>query len=547
MIIFGPILYQPGWGGFESLKITLLLIISAGLLIAFLNKSSTKLTIRRPKSSLVLLFLILYIVASNVWVSAPNLAWLGSEIAHLGIITWLGWFILAFIALNSSFTKTGKQLLLMAAIISLVGLIITVVGQWLNLSSLNWYSFDDPSRGRGLIGSIGASNLLGSTLAIWLIILQSNWQFIANSTVKRMVTVLLITGALIIVVSKSITGIAVLVLAELLILTQTKSKIIGFKNWFTLAIIAALLPFIVLLINRPLQNQNILPSVQDRAAIWQAGLTGFKDNYLLGVGVGQYQFVYDQYFPNNRSNTLVVTEENPHSLVVAWLVEWGLIGTLLWVLFIYLVWRESDFTKAGAGWLTILLVVQFNYLIATWLIATLLLFLLTSSPIPELKKELILNKVWLAACYILGSVWLAVTILAGNSYFQAAWRDSRAGDTTATLNFTKASYEYGRAVGFPLAASFTRLQFAENYTNLAIQNDNFSDYEPVRKNIEAVFSGAPTARNLNIAIAITSVWSENNSVSAQKQLLEIGRFFLKNYGQHPRYQLLVQELKKAGF
>lgn len=60
----------------------------------------------------------------------------------------------------------------------------------------------------------------------------------------------------------------------------------------------------------------------DRVAIWKATLQMIKENPLLGIGTGSFDYVYE---------VKDVTYRYPHNIVLEVMVEQGILGTLIWV------------------------------------------------------------------------------------------------------------------------------------------------------------------------------------------------------------------------
>ncbi|MDO8471848.1 MAG: O-antigen ligase family protein, partial [bacterium] len=546
--VFVPILYLPGLGGFEALKIGLLLLASGLLLVLYLDQSyrQGELVLLRPKTSLVIVGLLIYIVGRSFFTIAPNLTWLGSETSHLGAITWLGWLILLLVAANTKISAKGRLLLTMASTIALVGLLLSVLGQITHLSAVEWLSFDDPSRDRTLLGSIGSSSLLGVVLALYMVVI-----FVSGANIppkwQPFIKILLIITGVTVIATKSLTGIIVIILVPLMWSNSLRHHLKTSYYWL-LFLLILILPLLSPFITQPLTATGWLPSLTDRLQLWQAGLQAVPEHPWFGRGISLYQFDYDQHFPNNRANQQVVTEENPHSIIIGWLVEWGLIGTLFWGTMIYFWFRESRFTKqAAVVWLTIFVVIQLHYVIAASLLIILVSTFLTTDSTAQTTRSLKM-KGWLSIILFgIATVWLCLTIITTYSYWQSAYRNNRVGDTTQTLDFAHATQQYRLALTQPLPLAFTQLQFAESYTNEAIKNNSFTDFSPVGEALQQAIKGAPTARHINISLAILNEWSRHGFIEANKLMQEQARLFIGSYAAHPRYSALVAKLRQAGY
>lgn len=548
LTVFVPILYLPGLGGFEALKIGLLLLASGLLLLIHLDKGHQRdeLVLLRPRTSLAIATLLIYTVGRSFFTVAPNLTWLGSETSHLGAITWLGWLILLLIAANTKTTDHNRKLLTMASAIALFGLLLSVLGQMTHLSSIDWFSFDDPGRNRTLLGSIGSSSLLGVVLALYMVVILTagsnvpkNWQ--------RPIKVLLILGGITVVATKSLTGIGVIVLI-LTLWYLTQKHPLNKLLWQLLFVLVLLLPLLGTLIIKPLTASGLVPSLTDRLVLWQAGLKGVPDHPWFGQGVSLYQIDYDRYYPDNRPNTQVVTEENPHSIAVSWLVEWGIVGTLLWLTVIYCWYRESRFTRQAALlWLTVLVVSQLHFVIAANLLVILISTLLTTRPRHNHERTLAIRPSYWFILFTLAVVWFGIATLTGYSYWLTAYRNNRAGDVTQTLNFADSIHQYQLSLAQPLPLAFTQLQFAESYTNGAIQNNSFTDFTPVQTALQQAIKGSPTARHYSISLVILNEWSRQGFVEAQKMMQQQAALFISSEGQHPRYRGLIENLRQAGY
>ena len=106
------------------------------------------------------------------------------------------------------------------------------------------------------------------------------------------------------------------------------------------------------MIARTAELAEVASKGSDRFDIWRVGAEMFKDHPVKGVGVSQFSRNYNRY----RYRTYGVKDDlfpgrDPHSVYVTTLVEHGIVGFIIFLGFLYSVWREEKLPPKSRPWL----------------------------------------------------------------------------------------------------------------------------------------------------------------------------------------------------
>lgn len=544
LVLFAPILYLPGIGGFEAPKIALLIMVSASLLWNWLRQE--KLVVRRPKSSLAVLITIGYLIIRNIWVTAPGYAWLGTENSHFGVIAWAAWLIILLVTVNWQPTLTQKKQLQVALLLSLIGMLLVIALQKTGIEGINWYNYDDPERGRNLIGSIGGSGHLGIFLLLIGLGTLPLLKSIKKQSLKYVFVTILIITATTILLTKSLSAIFGLLLALVLgivIWKKLPSKFI----FIGLLVIATLLPLALSTNAGSRFAVKIAPSLADRTYIWQSANQGLRDPSLLlfGSGTEQFQTVYDKNYPPERSEARALTEEHAHSLIYELLIEWGLVGLLIVVTAGYLLYIESTVSEKWylAALIVWLFIAQVNIItLVFWpiLLVYLILGLRHHGDTLTIQYH---NKWQQYSVFSIAVFWILIASITTNSLIAFARNQDSASKSSADLDFARSINIYQRITSQPISNPFAKLQLAEAETNDALKNNDAStNAKAVITHISQLYKEAPTAKNSAIALKILQRWSETNK-EAYDLYRVIGINFLREWPDNPQYKNIVKSLR----
>lgn len=326
---FVSLFWLAGPGGFETIKLFLLGVCLFGALLIIARDG---LSICRPRLSWLIISWILYLGLRAATAPGPATAWLGTLTNPIGVIGW--WIVagLALIIINHPWSNEDlaglRRSLIWFAWLLVLG---TALQHWTSFG-VDWTTFDDPTRGRVLFGTIGSPAQLGVVAALLFGLLLD----------RPPVPTLMALSALTIL-SGSSTGLAILLIS--LTIRVIPERLRSLTRW----LIGLGLALLCLLAAYGAINVDRWPSLASRADIWQAGLSATGDYPLWGWGPNHFDLAYDNHFPADQVSARSATEERAHNLPLEVLVETGLVG-LIWLgLILYLLGRRSQ--SAAFTWL----------------------------------------------------------------------------------------------------------------------------------------------------------------------------------------------------
>lgn len=515
-----PVLYMPGSGGFEAPKSAFLLMV--GGIVLFGARVRTM-----PRHTLLpALALIGYIIIRSYFVTAPNIGWLGSEISNWGAIHWLFWWTIVVWATTVFTNKTDKNRLLAALGVGLIGILLVVAAQKTGLEQISWLLYDDPSRGRSLIGSIGSSGQLGLIIAkIIVMILPVHTRLKKWSIPVWMIFWITVAAASSVVfISKSQTGIALLVIGLVLQILNARQQV-SRRGWSGILALIMLLPVVAIVLPIPNIVSERTPSFAARIETWKIAWQGIKRYPVFGVGIEQFPIVYDRYSTTIQKNPTIYTEEHPHSLLIELWVEWGIVGLLLttWLCYSLLHGPKLDrrHLPALAVWL---LAAQTNVMTVTlYVLGMAAIILVRKSPNNPPLTTPVAPWQWLKGGIGVGAILLAAVVGSGGMVY--AYTNNQALQRSNEHLFMFAAKIYRASLRWPFPRSYAQLEYAEAYTNDALKYQDFSDSAPVLEAINSVIRSSPTSRNLIIASRITAIWNKKapnpSTISLHNELLQI--------------------------
>lgn len=551
LVAITPVLYMPGLGGFEALKSASLLILGSSYIALYVWRLiHVRQPIHRVTAAAIALFLALYAGVRTFLVAAPNTGWLGSELSNFGAIHWIVWWALLAAVITTNFTKKERQLVTLAVMVSMTGVLLVIAAQKTGLEGIDWLRFDDPSRGRDLIGSIGSSGQVGAIVAVMIFITQpliKFWKARQNygGVLAWSLVILLAIGT--VLASRSISGM-LLVLFGLILLAFEQWHPLSAKQWQATFWCIILLPIVAAVVPLPQSIQDRVPSWSDRTQIWHTGLQGVRHRPIFGYGIEQFPDLYDTYATTPRRDNRIVTEENPHGMIIEILSEWGLVGavTVGW-----LVWSLARSTRIRRPYLpsaaVLLLAFQTN-------VATVSLFLLAIVVVIQLLRTATdppatQPVAWISWSGFAGSVVLfLLSLLIGSGAVLNSYANDQGSYHNEQGLFMRAADAFASPIHWAFPRLFTQLEYVEAYTNLQIKYNDFSDPKPVISSIGRIMRQAPTSRNLIIGARITAIWRQKNSDPTLDTLFaELTQKISDSWGSNPRFKTVIAAFKRADF
>lgn len=529
-----PVLYMPGSGGFEAVKSAFFIVTaSIGMVWLVLHILRTKNPVR-TNLLLPIISVVGYILIRTSFVHSPNTAWLGSETSNFGAVHWIVWWLIVGVILALPLTRRTREITGVALGIGLIGMLLVVAAQKTGLEHISWLLYDDPSRGRSLIGSIGSSGQLGLLVSLYILFLLPLRTRIAriHSYLLYPFWILLLAGISVVLASKSLTGISVLVIGLILSIPAVTSRLTPTRTRWIVGLCIAL-PLIAAVLPIPSALRARVPSFAARIDTWKVAGVSSLHAPIFGYGIEQFPYAFDQYNTHTPANPNILTEENPHSIIMELLSEWGVIGVTLCAWVIVVILRTCRFQRryipALIGWL---LAAQTNVATVTLFVLLLILCVIALRP-RKSSPTTQPSTLALAAALVLTSTLVIISALvASGGIVYAATNDTGVRQSDNHL-FMFAAQTYARATAWPFPRSFAYLEYAEALTNNAIKYQSFSDatgYD-VLDALRHVQSGSPTARNMIIAHKIMQVWKERtNNPDFATAHQELSGLLKKNWG-----------------
>lgn len=107
------------------------------------------------------------------------------------------------------------------------------------------------------------------------------------------------------------------------------------KRWALVAFVFAVFLYLLYLGIDPIIDRFYKTDLarEDRFAVWSATLSAFKDFYLTGSGMGTFIHIFPFYTPQNININVIF--DHAHNDYLEFILEAGIIGTVLLLLFLY--------------------------------------------------------------------------------------------------------------------------------------------------------------------------------------------------------------------
>ncbi len=286
------------------------------------------------------------------------------KLSALGIIK--SWFIIPFLfglAAKEIFQEQ-KERVLSALLAS--GALIVAIGL------IYWFLGNLTYDGR-LKAFYESPNYLAMYLALVFIL---NWQFLPKNKTKTVILIGIQTVILLVLFKTHSEGVWLALMGSLAV-SFIFIKFENFKKIIIALLILILLVGIVLPILFGLNKDLVLEkfniayrsSEHSRLMIWQSAVEIIKENWLLGVGAGNFQNVYLDFQKRFKELYLEWSAPQPHNIFLAFWLESGLLGLIGFLLLFFLIIRSAlniqDNKKAKFLFLAFFLYIIFHGFIDT--------------------------------------------------------------------------------------------------------------------------------------------------------------------------------------
>ncbi len=446
-----------GPGGFESVKIiwlaSVLCLTMAVALVASLSlpKSAFRVSLSAP--TIVIILAISYTTLRAFLTPGPGIAWLGTPTSQVTALVWIIIGLITIGIINHDWLFSDDKDLTRALNIASWGIILLTIAQQQTWFNIDWTTFDDPTRGRELFGSIGSPAQLGTVSALFFSLIIKRMRSIQYFSLLTLFALAILTA-----LTSSTTGLLILITSVIIRLVPAKFK------GFTMTAIGAILLLICIAVTIQPKYFSPLPSLEERGYIWQSSLHSWQSTPLFGFGPGHFNLAYDRNYPLERLNARALSEEQPHNLVVQILVEFGLVGLGIGLALIYTLsrtYREQDW-QSSFVWFAAAL---FNPLS----VATLSLGLLAMLDLTINSREPRLHP---AKPYLIGALCASIALLViAFAPYRATVALDRANALSAQGEFMTATNVLEKAIRQTPTQPLLYLAAAEARTNAALKND----------------------------------------------------------------------------
>ena len=346
MIIFGTIAFiSPFWGlalmvalipieGMFALMQTFTFIKFLGIVtfISFIIRCSIgKESIKADKFIVISATLVIWGLITTLWARYPNFGYMKSiTLAQLILFSFM------ILSMVNSWTR-------------FISIIIAFIGGALlaSFKTIIFYLTGLAERASALAtqnpNNMGRILAIALILVIFLMIEQKKFKFMYYIISIPMFIALIMTGSrgswiafaggLIIVFlftfKKFSLGVNILIVMLIFGLTL----IFGLKK-------GLIRPYIAKRAEQVIEAKNISTAIGSRWIIYQVALEMIKDNFLLGVGLGNFPWRYKDYVNKVKGAYVVGYFKDAHNSFICIFAETGIFGFLLFVfLFLFLIWK----------------------------------------------------------------------------------------------------------------------------------------------------------------------------------------------------------------
>ena len=287
------------------------------------------------KNEIISIVLILFVISVTIsFITSPSkidmfaFQWL--RIRYLDTITDVFLFIFLYLYFkdkNIDYENLFKSIIIPGVAFSIFIIITFITNQGLSDTNKEIIFFD----GRRMVGMLVTLLITFYLSCLHSILKSRNIQNIFILTIFITLSILLMGRG---------TVFAVLAAYFFMCVTLYFNKI-TFKNEFLifilsicLSIILAQIVFHITLDDFIFRNKYSLLYTSDRINLWKYGFIIFLENPFFGKGPGGFAVAaYNDFHANKSYGNLVIdnnfTHNHPHNFIIQFIVEWGIIGTLL--------------------------------------------------------------------------------------------------------------------------------------------------------------------------------------------------------------------------
>ena len=321
----------------KLIVLKIIIIFSISFKINFFEE--TKRVVKQNK--VISIFLLLFIISLTIsFITSPSkihqfaFQWL--RIRYLDNVTDIFLFIFLYLYLkdrNINYNNLIKSIIVPGLVFSIFIIIAFISNNGLSDSNKEIIFFD----GRRMVGM-----LITFLVTFYLGCLHSPFKLKNIYNIFALST--FITLAILLMGRGTIIAILVTYFFMCIILFVNKKK---FTNEFIIFISSIFIAILIsqIIFNLVLNNQNIdfifgneeIDSffyTTDRLNLWKYGLILFSENLFFGKGPGGFAIAaYNDFYAQKSYGDLLIssifTHNHPHNFIIQFLVEWGIIGTLL--------------------------------------------------------------------------------------------------------------------------------------------------------------------------------------------------------------------------
>ncbi len=297
----------------KNLLEILILVCAIVFIVKLLKKEILLLKLSFLKDYWWLLVLLFVALVVSILISED-------KIRSLGVFK--AWFLLPvlFGIMVGVVVKKKKDFLRLIYFFLSASLILSILGLW---QFLTGNTLED-----GRVGAVFESaNYLAMFLGIGLcfIFLINEHKELYQRNLLRIVFVIIFFGFLLTRSQGAFLGFLLAILFGFLL----KSKKVSVNFIILLVILALFFQFFGPILFFDEIKSAARNSISTRLQIWYVSFQIFKDHPFLGIGLGQFEAVYQKYLPHFFFPPLEWLSPQPHSLYLAFLLQAGILGLIV--------------------------------------------------------------------------------------------------------------------------------------------------------------------------------------------------------------------------
>ena len=430
---------------FDMFEVTKNIIFKIGLsliLIIFLWKNVEKKNISFISSKLInitTLLLLATLLLSLITSFNPTSSFFGSYFRQQGVINYLYYILLFFIALNFFKKKENRSLFL--KITTAVGIIVSLYAIVQKIGIDIFPEIQTAIFAGRSFATIGNPTMLGAYLIFpyWTNIALFTGEKKKKNKIFHIIAFLIIVLAIIFTANRA-TMLAILI-------TSFASLLYKFKK-YKKTVISIVVLGIILFVSFVGLYAKDLRSIKSRVSVWKSSIEIIEENPIFGTGAESFSLQFEKhvrpdFFENEDYFKLV---DRPHSEPLEMWIHFGILGIIIYLILLFSVLKKALSKSTiqekiiATGILTLFItnLFSFSLVIHYFFLAISLGFIFSSTAKPLKFKNNIASKILSIIFFIILilSIVLNALTFASNHKLKTAYNDLNTSNFEKSLNNT---------------------------------------------------------------------------------------------------------------